>query len=76
MTTDDYLRQLDKLHLTIQEITTYDVDAEQFFDNSTDSDSYVDDNVVDSTLQLVDQFDNVIVQGDDDDIKAYLCNPF
>ena len=71
-----YLDILANNHLYIQEVTTLDVDPDLFFEDSTDPDNYVDNNTVDSYLQLVDKDGNTLVTGDDEEIKDYLKNNY
>ena len=63
-------------HLRIQEVTTLDVEPDLFFEDSTDPDNYIDNNTVDSYLQLVDKDGNTLVIGDDEEIKDYLKNNY
>ena len=71
-----YLDILANNHLHIQEVTTLDVDPDLFFEDSTDPDNYIDNNTVDSYLQLVDKDGNTLVTGDDEKIKDYLKNNY
>lgn len=71
-----YPQELKDLHLTIREVTTYDVDPEALFENPSDANNYIKKNTVDTKLQLIDEHDHVIVNGDIDDIKMYLSVPF
>lgn len=52
----------------IQEVTRLDVDPYEFLTYSDDPDSYVDNNSVDSKLELIDKDDHVLATGDDQDI--------
>ena len=61
----DYLK---KNHLYIQEVTRLDVDPYEFLTNSDDPDSYVDNNSVDSKLELIDEDEHILATGDDQDI--------
>lgn len=61
----DYLK---KNHLYIQEVTRLDVDPYEFLTNSDDPDSYVDNNSVDSKLELINEDEHVLATGDDQDI--------
>ena len=63
-------------HLHIQEVTTLDVDPNLFFEDSTNPDNYVDNNTVDSWLQIVDNEGNILVTGDDKEIKDYIKNNY
>ena len=63
-------------YLHIQEVTTLDVDPNLFFEDSTNPDNYVDNNTVDSWLQIVDNEGNILVTGDDKEIKDYIKNNY
>lgn len=52
----------------IQEVTRLDVDPYEFLTYSDDPNSYVDNNSVDSKLELIDKDDHVLATGDDQDI--------
>lgn len=67
-TPDNIVNYLEKNHLHIQEVTRLDVDPYEFLTYSNDPDSYVDNNSVDSKLELIDKDENVLATGDDQDI--------
>ena len=60
---------LEKNHLYIQEVNRFDVDPYEFLTYSDDPDSsYTDNNPTDSKLELIDEDENVLATGDDQDI--------
>ena len=67
-TPENIVDYLEKNHLYIQEVTRLDVDPYEFLTYSDDPDSYVDNNSVDSKLELIDEDENVLATGDDQDI--------
>lgn len=71
-TPDNIVDYLEKNNLHIQEVTRLDVDPYEFLTYSDDPDSYVDNNSVDSKLELIDKDDDkddhVLATGDDQDI--------
>lgn len=67
-TPDNIVDYLEKNHLYIQEVTRLDVDPYEFLTYSDDPDSYVDNNSVDSKLELINENENVLATGDDQDI--------
>lgn len=67
-TPDNIVDYLEKNHLHIQEVTRLDVDPYEFLTYSDDPDSYVDNNSIDSKLELIDEDENILATGDDQDI--------
>lgn len=67
-TPDNIVDYLKKNHLYIQEVTRLDVDPYEFLTYSDDPDNYVDNNSVDSKLELIDKDEHVLETGDDQDI--------
>lgn len=67
-TPENIVDYLEKNHLYIQEVTRLDVDPYEFLTYSDDPDSYVDNNSVDSKLELIDEEGHVLATGDDQDI--------